>query len=129
MKGDIPDNGMLPFICKLDDKKEILDKTKWPKANPTLNYIGSMEYADTLMHELEIEFGDYLLDPTGNASFATKRMNIPQGDKENEVTFGKIEPKSRKTDGFMALTAARTVSDKLDATAKMNSVELGVWRY
>ena len=86
LKGDIPDNGMLPFICKLDDKKEILDKTKWPKANPTLNYIGSMEYADTLMHELEIEFGDYLLDPTGNASFATKRMNIPQGDKENEVT-------------------------------------------
>ena len=317
LRGDIPDNGMLPFICKLDDKSEITDKTKWPKANPTLNYAGKMEYADTLMHELEIEFGDYLLDPVGNASFATKRMNSPQGDKENEVTswdnifatkkavpdltgqpcvwgldyamlndfvaavllfkkegiyyvithswvckqsrdlhrvkyplekaeaedlltfvddveispelptmwlyeqsklynlvygamdhfrysavskaltaagfnpekkaggkiegnvklirpsdimqiapeftmdfakhniawgdnslmrwytnnakrmidnkgnitFGKIEPKSRKTDGFMALTAARTVSDKLDAIAKMNSVKLGVWRY
>ena len=50
-------------------------------------------------------------------------------DQKGNITFGKIEPKSRKTDGFMALVAARTVSDKLDAIAKMNSVKLGVWRY
>lgn len=80
MKGDIPDNGMLPFICKLDNKDEIKDKTKWEKANPSLPFF------PTLRHELEIEFGDYLLDPVGNASFATKRMNIPQGNKDVEVT-------------------------------------------
>ncbi|MCT8978662.1 terminase large subunit [Clostridium sp. CX1] len=80
LKGEIPDNGTLPFICKLDDKKEIKDKRKWPKANPSLPFF------PILQHELEIEFGDYLLDPIGNSSFATKRMNIPQGNKDAEVT-------------------------------------------
>ncbi|WP_411680432.1 terminase TerL endonuclease subunit [Clostridium thailandense] len=80
LKGEIPDNGTLPFICKLDDKKEIKDKRKWPKANPSLPFF------PILQHELQIEFGDYLLDPIGNSSFATKRMNMPQGNKDVEVT-------------------------------------------
>lgn len=80
LKGDIEDNGTLPFICKLDDEEEIEDKTKWPKANPSLPFF------PILKHELDIEFGDYLQDPIGNSSFATKRMNIPQGNKDVEVT-------------------------------------------
>lgn len=80
LKGEMPDNGTLPFICKLDDEKEIVDKSKWPKANPSLPFF------PTLQHELEIEFGDYIQDPIGNASFSTKRMNIPKGNKDVEVT-------------------------------------------
>jgi len=80
LKGDIPDNGMLPFLCKLDNEKEILDRTNWAKANPSLPFF------PTLQHQLDIEFGNYLIDPIGNSSFATKRMNIPQGNKDVEFT-------------------------------------------
>jgi phage terminase large subunit-like protein len=80
LKGEINDNGTLPFICKLDSVEEIKDKSKWPKANPSLPYF------PILQHQLEVEFGDYILDPNGNASFSTKRMNIPQGNKDSEVT-------------------------------------------
>lgn len=80
LNGEIDDNGTLPFICKLDNEEEIEDKSKWAKANPSLPFF------PTLQHELDIEFGDYLQDPIGNSSFATKRMNIPQGNKDAEVT-------------------------------------------
>lgn len=80
LKGEMHDNGTLPFICKLDSAEEIKNKKKWPKANPSLPFF------ETLQHELDIEFGDYLQDPIGNASFSTKRMNIPKGNKDVEVT-------------------------------------------
>ena len=34
-------------------------------------------------------------------------------DKKGNMTYGKIEPKSRKTDGFMAFAAAYTQKDKI----------------
>lgn len=80
LKGGIPDNGTLPFMCKLDSEKEINNKDMWPKANPSLIYL------PTLQSELDIEFSDYIMDPVGNSSFATKRMNMPQGNKDIEVT-------------------------------------------
>lgn len=80
LQGEMPDNGMLPFICRLPDIKEIMNKVNWPKANPSLPFF------PTLQHELDIEFGDYLQDPIGNSSFSTKRMNVPQGNKDVEVT-------------------------------------------
>lgn len=80
LKGEIPDNGLLPFICRLDDKEEVHRKSAWAKANP------SLPYNPTLMEEMEREYIDYLQDDIGNASFMTKRMNIPQGDKDAEVT-------------------------------------------
>jgi len=80
LKGKMPDNGTIPFICKLDNEDEIKEKSKWPKANPSLPFF------PTLQHELDIEFGDYQQDPIGNSSFATKRMNIPKGNVDLEVT-------------------------------------------
>lgn len=79
LKREIPDNGMLPFICRLGSIEEITDKKNWPKANPSLPYF------PILQHELDIEYGDYLINPISNASFATKRMNVPQGNKDAEV--------------------------------------------
>lgn len=80
LKGAISDNGLIPFICKLDDIKEIDNKEKWNKANPSLCY------NKVLFEQMEREYIDYLLDKVGNSAFVTKRMNIPQGQHDVEVT-------------------------------------------
>jgi len=80
LKGDIGDNGLLPFICRLDDKKEANDKTLWQKANPSLPYLPD------LMTVIEKEYADWVNNPVANADFMTKRMNLPQSDAEVAVT-------------------------------------------
>lgn len=80
LQGAIPDNGLLPFICKLDKKEEVGEERNWYKANPSLRYFPN------LMDELRREYADYKMDNIGNAAFMTKRMNIPQGSMETEVT-------------------------------------------
>lgn len=80
LQGAIPDNGLLPFICKLDEKEEVNEERNWYKANPSLRYFPN------LMDELRREYADYKMDNIGNAAFMTKRMNIPQGSMETEVT-------------------------------------------
>lgn len=80
LQGTIPDNGLLPFICKLDKKEEVGEERNWYKANPSLRYFPN------LMDELRREYADYKMDNIGNAAFMTKRMNIPQGSMETEVT-------------------------------------------
>lgn len=79
LKGEIPDNGFLPFICKLDNEEEVHDEANWEKANPSLPYL------PTLKDQMRREYQDYLLDPVINNAFMTKRMNIPQGRKDTEV--------------------------------------------
>ena len=80
LKGAVSDNGMLPFICRLDDKKEVDNSKMWDKANPSLHKFPDLQ--DTL-HK---EYIDYKEDPISNSAFMTKRMNIPQGNKDVEVT-------------------------------------------
>jgi len=80
LEGEIPDNGFLPFICKLDAEDEVHDSDNWEKANPSLPYL------PTLKDQMMREYQDYLLDPVINNAFMTKRMNIPQGRKDTEVT-------------------------------------------
>lgn len=77
---DMPDNGILYFICKLDDAKEVDDKQMWHKANPSLRYF------PTLQQELETEYAGYLRNPSGNSSFLVKRMNIPKTFDAESVT-------------------------------------------
>ena len=79
LNGEIPDNGFLPFICKLDNEEEVHDESNWEKANPSLPYL------PTLKEQMRREYADYLLDPIINNAFMTKRMNIPQGRKDTEV--------------------------------------------
>lgn len=75
-----PDNGLLPFICRLDDAEEVHTPAMWNKANPSLHY------NPTLHEQMKREYADYILDSIGNSSFMTKRMNIPQGDRDADVT-------------------------------------------
>lgn len=74
------DNGLLVFICKLDDEKEVNNPKMWDKANPSLHY------NEELRLEIEKEYIDYLEDPVSNSAFMTKRMNIPKGNTDKEVT-------------------------------------------
>lgn len=80
LNGEIEDNGFLPFICKLDEPDEVHNSDLWEKANPSLPYL------PTLKEQMQREYADYLLDPVINNAFMTKRMNVPQGRKDAEVT-------------------------------------------
>ncbi len=50
-------------------------------------------------------------------------------DTRGNITYGKIEGKSRKTDGFMAFVAAMTVEDRLDRYNRAASKPLPVFTY
>lgn len=80
LKGEILDNGMLPFICWLDDPKEVDDEKCWHKANPSLKYLPN------LLYEMRIEYVEYKRDPVTHTAFMTKRMNRPPGQTEYCVT-------------------------------------------
>lgn len=87
----IKDNGLLPFICKLDKEEEVHNQLKWRKANP------SLEFRPSLFKQMQKEYQDYVVDPVGNSSFMTKRMNIPKMANENQVTsWENIEATNRE---------------------------------
>lgn len=77
---EIPDNGTLPFMCRLEKDEEIKDKQIWHKANPSLHYFPDLQ------QELELEYSDYLDDPVLYSDFPRKRMNRPPMEAENGVT-------------------------------------------
>ena len=83
LKGEVEDNGFLPFICKLDEEKEVDNPDNWAKANP------SLPYRPSLMEQMKKEYADYKINPYVNNAFMTKRMNIPKGSKDIEVTSWK----------------------------------------
>src|SRR5665647_200132 len=63
LKGDISDNGMLPFICRLDDRKEVDVSTNWEKANPSLRHLPN------LLEEVTKEYSDWKLNPIQFTAF------------------------------------------------------------
>lgn len=80
LDGSAKDNGLLPFICRLDDPEEVNQPELWYKANP------SLQYKPDLLDEIELEFVDYKANPTANTSFITKRMNCPPIQSEGNIT-------------------------------------------
>lgn len=75
-----PDEGFLPFICKLDDKDEVLDPANWEKANPSLPYLPNLQT------EIKREFEIWKRNPMQLPAFMTKRMNLPVMAEETQVT-------------------------------------------
>ena len=80
LRGEIGDNGLLPFICRLDDKDEAHDEAMWVKANP------SLPYRPSLLEIMKKEYLNWKRNPVENAEFMTKRMNLPQSDTEIAIT-------------------------------------------
>ncbi len=80
LHGREPDNGLLPFICKLDDRSEVDDEALWPKANPRL--ISS----PVLMDEYRREVVEWRRAPARHTDVMTKRFNLPETRHDIEVT-------------------------------------------
>lgn len=80
LDGDQKDNGFLPFICMLDDPKEVHDEENWYKANPSLQYLPN------LLEETRKEYREWLENRSSSSDFMTKRMNLRQGNEEVELT-------------------------------------------
>ena len=80
LDGSVPDNGTLPFICRLDCDEEVDDERMWHKANPSLRYLPD------LLQQMRLEYAQYKLNPAANTAFMTKRMNRPPKILENAVT-------------------------------------------
>lgn len=73
------DNGLLPFLCRLDDKKEVDDESNWTKANPSLPYLPN------LLAETRKEYREWKKNPERLPAFMKKRMNLTEGSKEAAV--------------------------------------------
>lgn len=85
-----PDKGFLPFICCLEDKKQVHDPENWVMANPSLIDLPH------LMQETADEYRDWLEHPEQNGDFITKRMGIRQTFQEIAVTdYDKIKATNR----------------------------------
>lgn len=74
------DNGLLPFVCRLDDKKEVDDPRNWEKANPSLPYLPALQ-AETAR-----EYREWKKSPQRLPAFMTKRMNLPDSANAWKIT-------------------------------------------
>ena len=79
LRSGADDNGLLPFICKLDSKEDVHDEANWPKANPSLPYLPN------LLSEIRKEYRDWSKNPDRLPAFMSKRMNLPEAMKEAAV--------------------------------------------
>ena len=75
-----PDNGFLPFICRVETPEQIRDKECWHMANPSLRYMPH------LMIETETEYAEWCEAPERNSDFPTKRMGLRTVAKDIAVT-------------------------------------------
>lgn len=80
LHGEKADNGVLYFVCKLDNVNEVEDEKNWHKANPSLRFRRS------LLKEMRREYADYVDNPAANPAFMERRMNMPPQITENAVT-------------------------------------------
>lgn len=80
LQGEEDDNGLLPFICRLDDPKEVDAEENWTKANPSLPYLPN------LLTETRKEYREWKKNPDRLPAFMSKRMNLTYGAKETAVT-------------------------------------------
>lgn len=81
LDGKIPDEGRLPFVCTLDSPDEAHDERNWEKPNPSFPY-----QPERMRERTRKEYRKWKENPVANASFMTRRMGIPQGEIESEVT-------------------------------------------
>ncbi|EOV9525583.1 terminase TerL endonuclease subunit [Bacillus cytotoxicus] len=95
LRGEARPNAVFPFICKLNDEREVDDLDKWELANPMLSKPLS-EYAEGLFETMKEEYEDLEDDPDNRIEFMTKRMNLPVTNLERSVAkWEEIEATNR----------------------------------
>lgn len=77
--GDNP-LGYFPFLCRIDNEKEIDIPDAWHKANP------SMEFFPVLEAQILKEYLEMQKLPSKRPEFLTKRLNWPARNEEETVT-------------------------------------------
>jgi phage terminase large subunit-like protein len=80
LRGEAPDGGLLPFICRVDTKEDADREECWEKANPSLPRLPSLRLT------MQKEYQEWKANPVASADFMTKRMNLPQSEAESAVT-------------------------------------------
>lgn len=90
LRGGEPDNGLLPFICKLNKKEDVYDEANWSMANPSLPYLPN------LMAEIRKEYHEWKRNPRSLPAFISKRMNIPERAEEMSVADYEIIKSTKK---------------------------------
>lgn len=83
LRNGAEDNGLLPFICKLNRKEDVDDEKNWSMANPSLPYLPD------LLLEIRKEYREWKKNPERLPAFMQKRMNLP--DIVNESAAAKWE--------------------------------------
>lgn len=84
LKGEIPFNGLFPWVSELDDISEMDDEAMWEKANPALQK-PLTDRAENLLDTIRDEYYDLIDEPSKRPAFVTKRMNFIEGDFEHSV--------------------------------------------
>lgn len=84
LAGNAKPDSMFPFICKLDNKDEMNDPTLWEKANPMLSNPRG-DYAKGLFKQIQKDYDDLELNPSGMEEFLTKRMDLPSESMERSI--------------------------------------------
>lgn len=77
---DFPDNGWLPFICKLENKDEMAEESLWTKANP------SLPYNPDLVKEMRRDYADYKRNPAKHPLVPAMRFGLPLQEELQSVT-------------------------------------------
>lgn len=80
LSGAEEDNGMLPFICRLDNVEEVHNPKNWTKAIPSLCHLPH------LYGEIKLEYATWKKNPASLPAFMTKRFNRPSGRKDMQIT-------------------------------------------
>ncbi len=75
---------MFPFVCELDDLKQMDDPSNWELANPSFSR-PMVGYAKDVFQETLDDYHDLELDPSGYDEFVIKRMNYEIENLETSV--------------------------------------------
>jgi len=84
LKGESEADRIFPFICKLDDSKEVEDESMWEKANPAFEKPMSLR-AKRLLNKVRKQYLALENNSGGRTAFMTKRMNYPETDLNKTV--------------------------------------------
>jgi phage terminase large subunit-like protein len=87
--------GVFPYICELDAIEEMDNPENWAKANPALQEPLNKR-GKRLFTKVMKQYQKLATEPSGRASFVTKRMNFIEGDMEHSVaSWEEIEATNR----------------------------------
>ena len=84
LKGDSEADRIFPFICKLDDPKEVENEAMWEKANPAFEKPLTLR-SKRLLNKVRKQYNALVNNPGGRTAFMTKRMNYPETDLNKTV--------------------------------------------